>query len=40
MYFSVGGVYFNGKPVTYVPNVDVAADFARNFTIPLDRVAR
>ncbi|XP_021950290.2 discoidin domain-containing receptor 2 [Folsomia candida] len=40
VYFSVGGVYFNGKPVTYVPNVDVAADFARNFTIPLDRVAR
>lgn len=41
MLFSLGGVHFNGGPVTYVPMTDVTLEHARNLTIPLeDRAAR
>jgi hypothetical protein len=36
VYFSIGGVYFNGKPVTYAPNVEVSMDYARNISVPLE----
>ena len=41
VYFSIGGVHFNGRPLTYVPSssVDLALEHARNLTIPLENRA-